>query len=88
LVVGVEEFQAQLGDESEHMVLCRAHPLAADLDDGAVGEVMVQHTAPDPISCLEDGDVHSGLAQQSGGTQSGQTCTNDHDSRHDASYFD
>jgi hypothetical protein len=62
-------------------------PLAADLDDGAVGKVMVQHTAPDPISCLEDGDVHSGLAQQPGGTQSGQTCTNDHDLRHDASSF-
>ena len=85
VVVGVEQLQAQLGDESEHMVLRRPHPLSTDLDDGVVGEVVVQHTAPHPITCLENGDIHSRLGQQPGGTQSGQTRTDDDNSRHDPS---
>ena len=56
--VGREGLEAELADQPQRPVLRRPDPLAADLDDLAVADRLVEGAAADPVARLEhDGDA-------------------------------
>ena len=66
--------------------LRRADPLAAELEDGAVGEDPVVHPPADPVARLEHDAGRTGTGELPSGGQPGEARPDDHDvdpSRHE-----
>jgi hypothetical protein len=57
--VGVERFETELFDQGLDSLLTRTHPLAADFDDLAVTNGMVERPSAHTVPSLEHHDVDS-----------------------------
>ena len=56
----------------------RAHHLAAELDETAVGERRLLHAPAGPVARLDDDDVRPAAGKVPRGGQAGQPCAHDH----------
>ena len=78
LLVGREGLDAELRRQLREPVLGRADPLAADLDDLAVADLMVEHAPADAVTRLEHHAVDPLGGELPRGRQPGQPGS-DHD---------
>ena len=79
LDVGREGRDAHARGHLEQRVLSGPDPLAADLDDLAVADVVVEHSAADAIARFEDDAVDSALGQVKRGGEPRESGAHDRD---------
>ena len=60
---GVDELEPELVGETHHRRLRGRDPLAAQLDDLAIGHTVRPETSPDPVSGLQDHNVDPSIGQ-------------------------
>jgi hypothetical protein len=82
--VGRKRLDPELVDELHHGPLGGPDPGAAELDDRAVAEVLVQQLATDPLARLDDQDVDSRRREVAGRSQAREATADDHDVPHDS----
>jgi hypothetical protein len=81
--VGGERLEPELGGELRHAQLGRADPLAAGLDDGPVGQLVVEDAAAHPVPGLEHHDLFARGHEVAGGDQTCDPGAHDDDVRFD-----